>query len=307
MRFRTLRAVVVGAGLSSSGCLFGVTGGGCESPTKVDVVEVPDDGRDCEAQCAASVTRTATSAQELVRVELDDCDDRGTTVRCEIATYCVGEGRPPAGLRLSRALGTTLGDRLAQMAAVEAASVVPFRALSEALASHGAPARLVRGAAAAAEDEVRHARAADAWRRRLDAESVGWWAPAPRWADLEALARDNRVDGVVGETWGAVVLLAQGMNATSPGLRRFFTSLARDEARHSALAVAIDRWAMGRLDPAARARVDAAGTEALEGLARWAHDVAVEGHPVDAAIGLPRGPDRAALWREAHRTLWATA
>lgn len=44
------------------------------------------------------------------------------------------------------------------------------------------------------------------------------------------------------------------------------TRIGADEARHAALSWAIAAWAEPRLDPAARARVEAARAEAMAGL-----------------------------------------
>ncbi len=188
------------------------------------------------------------------------------------------------------------------MAALEAASVQPFLALANALESLGAPRRLVRGARAAARDEVRHARAAAAWARRLGAARVAWSAPAAAWTDLVSLARDNRVHGLVGETWGAVLLAAQAEAAGSPGLRRFYGRIARDEARHSALARAVDRWARARLDATELRALDRAEAEAL---AHIEASVRSPGAPRDPMGGAPEGPRLATLWESARAELWS--
>jgi protein tyrosine phosphatase (PTP) superfamily phosphohydrolase (DUF442 family) len=51
-----------------------------------------------------------------------------------------------------------------------------------------------------------------------------------------------------------------------PLLRRVLSSIAQDEARHGALARAINRWAMPRLPEPARRRVDRARTDELRAL-----------------------------------------
>src|SRR5262245_44328737 len=72
-------------------------------------------------------------------------------------------GRRPAGLaeRRSASLASgTAGAYFAELARLEAASVVAFRRLGDELRAWGAPARLTRAATRARRDEVRHARVA---------------------------------------------------------------------------------------------------------------------------------------------------
>jgi hypothetical protein len=111
------------------------------------------------------------------------------------------------------------------------------------------------------------------------------------------------VHGVVAETWGAVVLQAQAEGAISPRLRRFYARVARDEARHSALASAVDRWATRRLDARARARLHAAEAAALASIER---EVSHDGPRTvaDLESGRPREQALVALWATARGALW---
>src|SRR4051812_46297678 len=70
-------------------------------------------------------------------------------------------GPPPGGLARPRLVGTAtaIGAYFARMAHYEGASVPAFERLRDELASHDAPASLVRAADRAARDEVRHTRA----------------------------------------------------------------------------------------------------------------------------------------------------
>ncbi len=308
MQFQRIRAVVMGAGLVVAAPAALVGQSGCSSSggvyTDAHQVVIADDGRPCRDQCLEVVSSTTAPWHGGPgRASLEDCSTEGRSAICEIEVVTYGEGRAPDGLQLSGvAAPGSLAHELARMAAVEASSVQPFLALADALETHGAPRRLVRGARAAAADEVRHARAASAWSRRMGgAPRVAWSAPAAAWADVEALARENRVQGVVGETWGAVLLAAQSEAAGTPGLRRFYGHVARDEARHSALAVAIDRWARTQLDARARRALDEAEAAALDEV-----EAVVRGprEARDPMSGAPEGERLAALWAGARAELW---
>jgi hypothetical protein len=70
---------------------------------------------------------------------------------------------------------------------------------------------------------------------------------------LDAVARDNAVEGCVHELYGALVALWQAYAARDPAVRTTMRSIALDEARHAALAWDVGRWADGEL-PAAQRR-----------------------------------------------------
>jgi hypothetical protein len=114
---------------------------------------------------------------------------------------------------------------------------------------------------------------------------------APR--RLEAIARENAVEGCVREAFGAVVAAFQARHAASGVVRRSMRGVARDEARHAALAFAVDRWIGGRLSDAARARVARARRKALGSLRR---ELRGEGSgAIFEALGLPTGTHARAL------------
>jgi hypothetical protein len=104
------------------------------------------------------------------------------------------------------------------------------------------------------------------------------------------MARENAVEGCVNETFGALVAAWQAAHARDASRRRSFARIAADEARHAALSWAVARWAEGRLDSGARARVAAAAARAARALrkegASW---------PFDAEVGRPGPAARAAL------------
>jgi hypothetical protein len=139
----------------------------------------------------------------------------------------------------------------------------------------------------ARRDEERHARA-----MARQARMRGAPVSAPRVLrhairPLEAVARENAVEGCVNETFGALIAAFQAEHAPRASLRRVFARIAADEVRHAALSWAVARWAEARLDPAARARVAAARARALRTQAgAW---------PFDAEVGRPGPALRARL------------
>jgi hypothetical protein len=79
-------------------------------------------------------------------------------------------GRRPAGLGEPLHFeGCAIGGYFADVARLEAASVTAFRILRDELRVHEAPKKLVRAAARAACDEIRHTRATGALARRFGA------------------------------------------------------------------------------------------------------------------------------------------
>jgi hypothetical protein len=88
----------------------------------------------------------------------------------------------------------------------------------------------------------------------------------PEQRSLEAIAIENAAEGCVRETWGAVIALWQTNTAADPEVRAVFAQIAKDEARHAALAWAVDEWVRPLLDDDARARVDAAREAAAQEL-----------------------------------------
>lgn len=213
----------------------------------------------------------------------------GVTIECK---ECLGGGgRRPRGLRgpASAPAPTALGAYFARMAFEEAASVLAFERMRDELTRFRAPTTLIRAADRARRDEVRHARAMARLARRHGAA-----APAPRLRrsrrSLEAMARENAVEGCVHETWGALLLAWQARFAPDASLRRTLAPIAADEARHAALAWWLAEWAAAHLDAPAVARVRRARHRALTALcARLAH---APPEPFDRDAGRPT-PDQA--------------
>jgi hypothetical protein len=222
------------------------------------------------------------------------------TVQCQPGCAV---GRRPAGLG-GPVLCDTLaaGSYFAEIAHLEAASVTAFRVLRGELRSHGAPKRLVRAAARAARDEIRHARTTGALARRFGAEPrVPQVAPAqPR--SLEAIALENAIEGCVRETYGALLATRQAEHATDPVVRSAMMRIARDETRHAALSWQVSRWLETRLDRAAQQKVarakQAAAAELIGALANEP-----EVSFADLA-GLPSPAEAAHLASQMQRELW---
>jgi hypothetical protein len=216
--------------------------------------------------------------------------------------YGCALGRRPAGLHPSRPRGgSATAALLAQMAYLEAASVDAFERLASELAAHGAPAALQRRALRAARDERRHARVMSALARR-----AGATVPVPRVAkvprrSLEAVARENAVEGCVNETFSAALAAVQATCARDGRVRAAMRRIAVDEARHAELAWSVATWIDTRLDGAARERVTAARTKAARAL------VKANGRGVAPsaayALGLPTASQARLMAQELMRSL----
>jgi hypothetical protein len=261
LRLASLIAGVV-AGAASTGALVACT---CPSGGwAVQTIKLVDGGTDAEADAACEVCGDAADCTPTVT-------DAGPAVICvygeSFDTECIG-GRRPARLRAPiRARATTAAGRyFARLAHLEAASVDAFEILARELGTHGAPRSLIRSAERARRDEIRHARVATALAARFGAEPR-----APRVArgaerSLEAITRENAVEGCVRETWGALVATWQARAAEDRRVRAAMTRIAIDETRHAALAWRVHRWACRRLDPVARRRVERSRDRALAAL-----------------------------------------
>ncbi len=165
-------------------------------------------------------------------------------------------GRRPAGLCEPEAIsGNALGEYFAQIAHLEAASVTAFRVLRDELRAKGAPKKLVRAAARAARDEVRHTRSTGALARRFGGKPPRASIDRGPQRSLEAMAIENAVEGCVRETYGALLATRQAEQARHPGVRAAMQRIARDETRHAALSWSVGRWLETRLDPGARENV----------------------------------------------------
>lgn len=255
----------------------------------------------CMPLCLALMQR----AQVFASPDACDVTFSGDEVsaRVHYQTYndsggCPAEGRRPEGLVDARRVpGSPVGAWFARAAWLEAASIHAFLHLANELADHGAPRELHALAIAAARDEIRHTAIMTALARTHGAEPPKVEVVLPRGRSLEAIAVENAAEGCVRETWGAVVALWQAQTALDPEARAAFTTIARDEVRHAALAWAIDRWAMPQLDHGARVRVALAREAAVRALRD-------EPHADLPALGLPAGEHARQLLTRTATSLW---
>lgn len=231
--------------------------------------------------------------------------DDTATIECTYVSYCGEGGRRSAGL-VSRGdceCDDDVARWFASMAHSEAASVTSFLRLQDELARHGAPEELRARLWDAARDEVRHARAM----RRL-ARGKGVEPKHPEHVkidarDLEAIARENAVEGCVAETWSALLCAWQARHCKSPELAEIMREIAADETRHAELAWAIDAWARARLDEDARQRIDASRRDAAQRLVAMASELG--GNGMREELGLPRPSAARTLASGLQAALWA--
>jgi len=288
------------AGTAGGTCKGSVLDGGCSPYLNT----VP---RSCIAETAPvacmslPVGTCATVCSTTFPCTVSSVAEGFVTVQCQPGCAV---GRRPAGLSGPSTCDTrAAGSYFADIASLEAASVTAFRIMRDELRAMGAPKKLVRAAARAARDEIRHARATGALARRFGAQPrVPVIAPIePR--SLEAMAVENAVEGCVRETYGALLATRQAALATDPVVRAAMLRIARDETRHASLSWQVGRWLETRLAPAAKRNVarakHAAATELIEALANEP-DVSFA-----ALAGLPRAAEATHLARQMQRELWS--
>ncbi len=324
MQFRQLRQilqhiVLAGLPLATSGCLVDalVSDHDCVShkqatlhasepadpPLQLKIDSCRADVDACMALCQTVMSR------EGYQEPPESCDvtfiDEDVTMKVAYSVYnggpnCPVDGRRPAGLATPSHLParSAAGAWLAQAAWLEAASVHAFVHLAKELQEHGAPRALVKLALAAANDEVRHAAMVGQLARRYGATPPAVEVALPARRSLEEIAIENAAEGCVRETWGAVIALWQAHVARDPEVRRTFVTIARDEARHAALAWAVDAWARPLLDEAARERVAFAREVAARDLLESDEAQAI------TALGLPNTAQAYALVARTYNTLW---
>jgi hypothetical protein len=213
-------------------------------------------------------------------------------------------GRRPVGFEASTHCDpNALGDYFAEVARLEAASVTAFRILRDELRERGAPKRLVRAAARAARDEIRHARSTGALARRFAGQPRMPSLARGARRSLEAIAIENAVEGCVRETYGALVATRQAEHASDPQVRATMMRIARDETRHAALSWSVARWLESRLDSEAKRNVERAKLAAARELSS---SIANEAETSFAKLaGLPSRAEAIALAAQLERALWS--
>jgi rubrerythrin len=138
--------------------------------------------------------------------------------------------------------------------------------LASELRAHGAHTLAAR-ARAAAREELRHARACLAV---AQSESGARFAlgpvpqPAPRFADLETLARESVIEGCAGEALAANDARTRLQHERAPLARRALTLIAREEQRHAELAHDVVKFCVAHGGHSVRrAALDAAESQRL--------------------------------------------
>jgi hypothetical protein len=205
---------------------------------------------------------------------LSDVVDGGVGVaQCEaMSGLCTG--RLTEGLVAPTAhTFESLGEVLAHLAWLEAASVHAFRRLARELTAHGAPRALVDAARSAARDEIRHARTMRALAARHGVRVPAVVAERSPVRDLESIARENATEACIVETFGAVLAVWQSERAADDDIREAMRAIAPDELAHASLGWRIATWIEPQLTPDARRRVararDRAVTECVRSATRW--------------------------------------
>lgn len=213
-------------------------------------------------------------------------------------------GRLPPGL-LSRALPQRhpVGCLYARMAHLEAAAVYAFAQLEVELELHQAPQRLRARARRARHDEMRHAHLTGALARRYGARPTPPRVEPMSPRDLEEFAIDNVREGVIRETFGALVAHHQARFARDRTIAAVARSIASDETDHAALSWDLMDWAMPRLSTAARRRVIEARATALR---EFKDEFCQDPDRVAAhASGLPLASTSQRLFEALERQLWS--
>ncbi|MFO0664848.1 MAG: ferritin-like domain-containing protein [Polyangiaceae bacterium] len=183
------------------------------------------------------------------------------TKSCSTPTYMCG--RPFEGYE-SQPVGDGAQEFLRACMHLEAASVTAFDILGCELAALGADASLVEACRKAAHDERRHAHAMG----ELVDESAVIPSVLPRNRSALEIAIDNACEGMVRETYGAVVGLVQAANASRKDIRDAFARIAPDELEHASLSWRIGEYLDTLLTEGERALVRRAAREAVASLER---------------------------------------
>lgn len=136
----------------------------------------------------------------------------------------------------------------------EHASVAAFARFTLDLMSLGAPPELLSGAAEAMHDEIRHARHCFALASAYAQNDVSPGALDVGGAgdnrSLEAIVRDLVIQGCVAETVAGAMAGVAAEHCRDDGVRTILDGIARDEARHAALAWRTLAWLVRTRGPA---------------------------------------------------------
>jgi len=218
---------------------------------------VPDDA-------SASDAAAATDADADASATSPACPKRVATITC--TPFCYG-GRGTSGVGMRSPRGDSEGAHFAQMAELEAISVLAFARMATELEELGAPPALVASARRASSEESAHAAAmADlaATRGAAVLRPPPQSAFAPR--SLFELARENAREGCVREAYGAVLAAFAAVRAEDPAVRAVMARIADEEACHAQLSWELHAWSSSLLTETERATVLAEMAQARKAL-----------------------------------------
>jgi len=312
LRSTLIKLVVAAAPLAAAGCLSEYEDP-CP-PVKREVRldnPVPTDLAHLVQACVDDETTCLDLCQLVVMQNWSDFVTSCTVTHdatghdLHLTTQCLNVGgRRPAGLARARKVKAGITGRyLARAAWFEAASIHAFVSLARQLARYNAPVALRDAAKRAAVDEIQHARLMGALARARGATPPPVEIEKQGRRSLESIAIENVTEGVVGETWAALIAFWQATHATDPTLRATYATSAEDELRHAELSIEIDTWAKSKLRSAARRRVEAARTKALAKLARNVKTTVPAA--LVAELGMPGAAALQRLFADARAAVWA--
>ena len=253
---------------------------------------------DCDSLCHEYFDPLGQFIVSCERVATDAFDPGTERLALDAQTYYPCEGRRPEGTGALPAPARAceeVGAFLARAAYLEGVSVPAFLRLERELTAHGAPRPLIRTAARAARDEIRHHRMMTSLARRFGAEPAAIPQEFPSHVrSLEVVAVENATEGCVRESLGAILAREQAARAAVPSVRAALRAIASDEARHANLAFAVDAWTRRKLTPAASKNVARARAAEVGAVAREMSATNV-GAPLVHLLGLPARATQHAL------------
>jgi hypothetical protein len=245
------------------------------------------------ASCGAAGTAYACQSPEDACVADAECAGgsfcqyNGIQRRCESANECPVPGRPflvgdaarsagaaeradwyaaalrslaaPVPAALEPALAAELCRQWSQLGLMEHASVASFARFALELLAAGAPPELLDETSRAMQDEIRHAQLCFALARRYGKSEVGPGCldvdDAIPPFDFEQIVLRAVREGCIGETVSAFEAAEAAEGCRDPVARTALEGIARDEARHAALAWRFVAWALPRAPRALAERV----------------------------------------------------
>ena len=337
LRRTLIELVLAAAPLASAGCFFDGDGeripdggpssfDGCAEWHQLDArlaEPPPQEFASLVDACEADSATCIQLCNAVLRKALIDSNFNGTATTCDVTHSASGhnvaigyyttngtngcpivEGRRPAGLERARKTRAGIaGTHLARSAWYEAASVHAFVVLARELARHGAPVAMRDAARHAANDEVHHAQLMGNLARARGATPPPVEIKAQGRRSLESIAIENATEGIVGETWAALIAFWQAAHATDPTMRATYARIAEDELRHAELSIEVDAWARTKLRPAAQKRVDAARKRTLAKLAKGVKSEIPSA--LVAELGMPDAAAMQRLFADARTRVWA--